>query len=271
MLRIFLLLVSAGIFCSSADTLLINPGFERWIEIGDYSIPVGWFTSIFSIPGSADRTIHSHTGDYGLRLMGSDTIAFATTMTIISQNSSYLFTGWAESPSPFGGIFLLTWLNRNFNQIGDPVILPITLSQGYREYRKECRAPDSANFIVINILTMPRDTIYVDDVNLESIPQGIGEGISSRRLHLEVSPNPFNVRVRIEWQVKSGESASLEVYDIQGRLVKTLVRTQDSKPGVHTLEWDRRDNRGETVPSGIYFCRLKGGRGEIIKKLVLFQ
>lgn len=267
MRKIFFLIVSMGILYGSPDTLLINSGFENWIDMGQYLIPVGWFTSVFSIPGSADRTEYSHKGDYGLKLMGSDTIAFATTMTIVSQNSSYLFTGWAESPSPFGGIFLLTWLNRNLNQIGNPVILPITLSQGYKKYTKICQAPDSANFIAVNILAMPRDTIYVDDVNLESIPQGIGERLYLRELDLKISPNPFRAVTRVKWLVPSEGPISLEVYDVQGRLVKVLVRIRNPEPKVYTVVWNGRDNKGERVSAGIYFCRLRCGDREITKKI----
>jgi len=39
-------------------------------------------------------------------------------------------------------------------------------------------------------------------------------------------------------------------------------------PGEYFADWDGRDERGQKVPSGVYFCRLESGNGALIKKIV---
>jgi hypothetical protein len=74
-------------------------------------------------------------------------------------------------------------------------------------------------------------------------------------LHPNV-PNPFNPQTTIAYDVglRAG-SVSLCVYDMQGRLVRTLVDAHQPV-GRHEAVWNGRNERGVRVPSGIYFCRL---------------
>jgi flagellar hook assembly protein FlgD len=47
----------------------------------------------------------------------------------------------------------------------------------------------------------------------------------------------------------------LRLYDINGRLVRTL-ENQQKRPGVYSIRWDGADDRGRLVPNGVYFYRL---------------
>lgn len=70
-------------------------------------------------------------------------------------------------------------------------------------------------------------------------------------------PNPFGAGgTTISFNVKRSTShVSLSVYDLSGRLVRTLV-DESREPGHHAVSWDGRNDMGEEVASGIYFCRL---------------
>ena len=68
----------------------------------------------------------------------------------------------------------------------------------------------------------------------------------------------------------SYKEVSLAVYDITGRLVKTLV-DESQKSGVYRIQWAGLDDAGERVPSGIYFYRLKVGGKTETKKVVLLR
>jgi hypothetical protein len=65
-----------------------------------------------------------------------------------------------------------------------------------------------------------------------------------------------------------GGRASVEIYDLEGGLVRTLVRGY-REPGHFSVMWDRRDGHGRTVPDGVYFCRLVAGDIVATRKLVL--
>ena len=60
---------------------------------------------------------------------------------------------------------------------------------------------------------------------------------------------------------------SLKIYDITGRLIKTLVN-EPQEPGYYKVLWDGKDNLDNAVPSGIYFYRIEVGNFTAVKKIV---
>jgi hypothetical protein len=68
-------------------------------------------------------------------------------------------------------------------------------------------------------------------------------------------PNPFNPTTTIAFALPEPSDVSLEVYDVSGRLVRTLVDGGRSE-GVHRVVWDGTNDCGADVASGVYFCRL---------------
>jgi len=73
---------------------------------------------------------------------------------------------------------------------------------------------------------------------------------------LDCRPNPFNPTTTIEFEVASLTPVHLRIYDIQGRLVKTLVEGKQYRAGRHGVSWNGRDHRGRLAASGVYFYRL---------------
>jgi len=84
----------------------------------------------------------------------------------------------------------------------------------------------------------------------------------------EAHPNPFNPAVTIEFSVPNSETVELGIYNVSGRLVRTLLHETLSR-GVYQRKWDGRDERGQKVASGIYISKLRVGRKVITQKLVL--
>jgi hypothetical protein len=71
-------------------------------------------------------------------------------------------------------------------------------------------------------------------------------------------PNPFNPETVIEFGLPKASRTRLEIYDVQGRLVRRLVNG-DLAAGIHTVRWDGTDGSGRRVASGVYFYRLEAG------------
>jgi len=69
-------------------------------------------------------------------------------------------------------------------------------------------------------------------------------------------PNPFNQTTKIEFTLSHSGFVSLQIYDILGRKVKTLVSEQVSS-GYKSVLWDGKNDAEEEVASGIYFYQLK--------------
>ena len=73
-------------------------------------------------------------------------------------------------------------------------------------------------------------------------------------------PNPFSDGMRMAYAVgSSGERVSINVYDVSGRLVRTLASGIEA-PGNHSVAWDGRNEQGERMHQGVYFVHAVIGR-----------
>jgi len=75
----------------------------------------------------------------------------------------------------------------------------------------------------------------------------------------EAYPNPFNPRVRIPYEVggTAGDArVVLEILDLRGRVVRTLVQATQSAGRRHEAVWDGTDAAGRHLASGTYLARL---------------
>lgn len=99
--------------------------------------------------------------------------------------------------------------------------------------------------------------IQVDFAEDPSFVDPIEEPIPTARID-RMSPNPFRDRVEVEYRVERSERVSLSVYDIEGRLVASLVEGQ-KEPGEHRVEWDGCRGDGSPTGAGVYFVRVNQG------------
>ncbi|MCI0531417.1 MAG: T9SS type A sorting domain-containing protein, partial [candidate division Zixibacteria bacterium] len=83
-------------------------------------------------------------------------------------------------------------------------------------------------------------------------------------------PNPFNATTQIRFNVPAASQVSLDVYDILGRKVRTLVNDYLTA-GVKQILWDGKNQSGDQVASGVYFYRMTAGDYNQIKKMVLLK
>lgn len=80
-------------------------------------------------------------------------------------------------------------------------------------------------------------------------------------------PNPFRGQTVIKYALPKDAHVTLEIYDISGRKVKTLVNGFE-KAGWKTAVWNGTNDKGEKVKSGIYFYRMKAGEFLKTRKMV---
>lgn len=81
-------------------------------------------------------------------------------------------------------------------------------------------------------------------------------------------PNPFNPTTAIEFSLPHSGSILLEIYDITGRKVRTLVNSP-LNAGLKRVVWDSRDEFGDVVSSGVYLYRIDTGDFSVTRKMVL--
>ncbi len=132
-------------------------------------------------------------------------------------------------------------------------------------------APDTTGFHECTIETG-------DDACTDLYCMGYGSGgmtgvgtVDAKRFHLHQNyPNPFNWATSITFTVPARSHTNLSIYDIEGRLVKTLMNGEFDG-GVKTIVWNGTAGRGNRVPSGVYFYRLRAGSDVMTRKMVLLK
>lgn len=105
--------------------------------------------------------------------------------------------------------------------------------------------------------------------------EGIADdGAAPETLHLAVcAPNPFHHTTTISFFIPecSGlELTRLIIFDPAGRAVRTLVASALA-PGLHSIAWDGRNDRGDAVAAGVYLSRIKLGHEEHTRQIILLR
>ncbi|MFO7659628.1 MAG: FlgD immunoglobulin-like domain containing protein, partial [Candidatus Cloacimonadaceae bacterium] len=83
-------------------------------------------------------------------------------------------------------------------------------------------------------------------------------------------PNPFKNTTSITFDLSKDSEVTLNIYNIKGQLVKTLVQGM-TKSGNHSLDWSGDDHNGKKVSTGLYFYKLQSGEKAITRKLLLLR
>ena len=83
---------------------------------------------------------------------------------------------------------------------------------------------------------------------------------------LSASPNPFNPRVNIHFTMPKAGLALVQIFDMRGRLVRTLLNAQHPA-GEDTVIWQGDDDSGRAMASGVYQVRL-ATEGRLIEERV---
>jgi flagellar hook assembly protein FlgD len=87
---------------------------------------------------------------------------------------------------------------------------------------------------------------------------------------LTSEPNPAAASTTIRYRLGTGGPVSLRIFDVSGRLVRSLFEGQQGA-AEHRLPWDGRDDAGLQVPSGVYFYRLNAAGKEAVERVVIIR
>lgn len=158
-------------------------------------------------------------------------------------------------------------------QLADPTSFPVQLSPGQTDTLKiKFTRPDTSRIYggTAYVVTRRNDQMIALPVTLtgNSTITSIENGPSTLPLSYRLSqnyPNPFNPSTNIEYSIPSEEFVTLKIYDILGRLVKTLVN--GVKPaGNHRIIFN-----SSNFSNGVYFYKLNAGNFSSVKKMILLK
>ena len=127
-------------------------------------------------------------------------------------------------------------------------------------------------FRLASDMSIHKEGFYLDDfvvtvVREQEVPVPDAELLTAR---VAAWPNPFNPQTTIEFTNPRQGAVQLHVYDVQGRLVRTLV-AETMTAGSHSVMWDGRDEAGLGAASGVYFARLVAGVDQAVTKVMLVK
>ncbi len=201
---------------------------------------------------------------------------FQSVANKVKANKDYIIQFRAKADRETNMHFVLREWGGNYDPIDGSTL--IALSEKERTYSLILH-PTSNNYVALchfefELGGVSAGTeIWVDDVHLLEITDGLGktqETISKEKVALEYSlsnnyPNPFNPTTIIKFSIKKAGNTTLDVYNILGQKVKTLLN-KDLTPGTYTANFN-----GSNLTSGIYFYVLQSNNFREVKKMMLIK
>jgi hypothetical protein len=100
---------------------------------------------------------------------------------------------------------------------------------------------------------------------------GPGPGAAAATRLRTCYPNPFNPSVTISYDLQAAVSVELDIFDVTGRRVCSLKNGDVQAAGRHEVVWRGQDDRGRSVSSGLYYCRLRAGAYARTERLMLVR
>ena len=141
----------------------------------------------------------------------------------------------------------------------------------------------SANYILSaaagqSVTGVSNNTAYIEQAGFYTYSELRQPGIEETETRLiprvfnlfQPYPNPTVNGATIKYRVPRLNRVSIKVYDVSGRVVKTLVHS-DKKPGFYSLRWDGTADNGSRVAQGIYFVRMLAPDFRATKKIVVLK
>jgi hypothetical protein len=133
-----------------------------------------------------------------------------------------------------------------------------------------CSSPDSHPNTTANLVVAPLFVAALIEAAGEGVVDVPGMGPIVDASFVAAYPNPFNPMTTIRYDLSASALVRLNIYDMGGRLVRTLVDGEAVSAGRQEASWEGRDESGRRVAAGAYFCRLEANafRGTIRMMLV---
>lgn len=128
-------------------------------------------------------------------------------------------------------------------------------------------APDGAEMKIDNIFKLGAPVPIEPGVVIEPL---FPDGYMQSGKPLSIYPNPFNPSTSISFELKKPARVVVRVFDVSGRLVKTLADGTFAS-GPHELPWNGCNGNGSMVASGIYFIRLDSNAYSVTQKAIILK
>jgi C1A family cysteine protease len=130
---------------------------------------------------------------------------------------------------------------------------------------------DEWHYAITAIYNGGRESPPCAEINIIIVGfEDLASNIPNKYMLKQNYPNPFNPSTTIRFDLPKASHVVINVYDILGHKVKTLVNER-YQPGSHSVVWDGNDENGLSVTSGTYLLRMQASEFVMVKKILLLK
>jgi hypothetical protein len=126
----------------------------------------------------------------------------------------------------------------------------------------------NVGFVASNCVSSPTRTTVIHVIG---IPTGVEDDQSPLTNSVSANrPNPFQLSTSLEYTLSHESAVHISIYSVSGRRVRSLFQGR-VPAGPHRIVWDGRDESGNPMPSGVYWCHLDAGSLRASRRMALVR
>ncbi|MBK9471473.1 MAG: T9SS type A sorting domain-containing protein [bacterium] len=112
-----------------------------------------------------------------------------------------------------------------------------------------------------------------DNVRLSAsdASSGVDPATASPVLRLQAQPNPFGATTLVQFSLARRSPVVLRVFDVSGRVVRTLLDAATLEAGAHEAAWNGVDDAGQRTSSGLYFLQIETSDGGRVERVLFVR
>jgi len=257
----------------TVETVDVNPGdhFSVKIRISDNNMAFSALTIPISYQND-NLTLDSVSFVGSIKSSGFNGITSINEVdkiVTIAYLAPYNFSLPLETISAAEGIIAEMFFTLDAATPPQTIVFNDVIEEEVIDYNGTDKTIQTGVYVVDNIGSVINIPTYVSGGAVVLIPTAVIDDNNSllpNEFALDQNyPNPFNPSTTIEFSLPTASHAKLEIFNILGQNVATLV-DETMSAGNHKIEFDASDR-----PSGIYFYRLMNENGSTTKKMVLVK
>jgi hypothetical protein len=259
------------------------------------------------VQGKIDFTDNFDGDNWGIQLMlkGEESRDVDNYLGVFREQKPLIRTQWHEPPELSGGMALKIVVREEDNVKNlSTQLQPAGETGNFWDLEINGQAGDKSSVEFIRYGEVPEEHLqYVIDCDLkmayditklpEALEVKIGRQGAVRSLRLLVGdrsfiknnsagvdvfpdayvlrqnfPNPFNPTTNIVFMLPQAAKVQLDIYNILGQRVRSLVKDRLHEEGYHMVEWNGKNDLGIQVASGLYFIRFNAAGNQMVKKAI---
>lgn len=226
--------------------------------------------------------VPNNTYGFGLyfRRISSELSLIDTLPVLIAYDSIGIFT---PRVSYGGGCYLMTWQRNDdiyaCRILSDGTVLDLNgfiVCADTGQQVDPTVASDGHRFLVTwtDARTGNYDIygVFIDSLANVGMVESLTNPINNS-FAVNISPLPFTDRVKIRFNLPASDNIDLKIFNSSGRLVKSFYPNAigGQPQAVSNIIWDGKDNSGNLLPQGTYFCRISADKTSITKRIIKIQ